>query len=183
MSTEELFIATIFQAVLTRSALSESKQSGSPDYETWTKLGPFCEAEHQEIADSEACRGTGETIPFSCYPKSVDGQIQSFTSTSKIPQVLTGSNTDVGTVWAGKEILADLCSETMAEYGELIGTAFVARDLMQIVDALDEDGMLRYWGFSYGTALGETVAAMFPDRMDKVVLDGVLNPEQYWSGK
>jgi hypothetical protein len=24
--------------------------------------------------------------------------------------------------------------------------AFVARDIMEIVDALDEDGMLRYWG-------------------------------------
>lgn len=29
--------------------------------------------------------------------------------------------------------------------GTLIGTAFVARDLMQVVDALDEDDMLRYW--------------------------------------
>lgn len=53
---------------------------------------------------------------------------------------------------------------------------------MQIVDALGEDGLLRYWGFSYGTALGATVAAMFPKRMDKVVLDGVLNPHQYYAG-
>jgi hypothetical protein len=29
--------------------------------------------------------------------------------------------------------------------GTLIGTAFVARDLMQVVGALDEDDMLRYW--------------------------------------
>lgn len=53
---------------------------------------------------------------------------------------------------------------------------------MQIVDALDEDGLLRYWGFSYGTVLGDTVAAMFPDRMDKVVLDGSLNPHDYYAG-
>lgn len=38
-------------------------------------------------------------------------------------------------------------------------------------------------GFSYGTALGTTVAAMFPDRMDKIVLDGNLNPSEYWSGR
>ena len=54
--------------------------------------------------------------------------------------------------------------------------------MMQIVDALNEDGLLRYWGFSYGTVLGATVAAMFPDRMDKVVLDGVVNPHSYYSG-
>ena len=53
---------------------------------------------------------------------------------------------------------------------------------MQIVDALNEDGLLRYWGFSYGSVLGETVAAMYPDRMDKVVLDGVLNPRNYYRG-
>lgn len=54
--------------------------------------------------------------------------------------------------------------------------------MMQIVDALHEDGLLHYWGFSYGTALGETVAALFPDRMGNVVLDGVLNPRLYYAG-
>jgi pimeloyl-ACP methyl ester carboxylesterase len=37
-------------------------------------------------------------------------------------------------------------------------------------------------GFSYGTLLGATVAAMFPDKMDKVVLDGVVNPFEYYHG-
>ena len=53
---------------------------------------------------------------------------------------------------------------------------------MQIVDALDEDGLLRFYGFSYGSLLGETVAAMYPDRMDKIVLDGVMNPRNYYRG-
>jgi len=37
-------------------------------------------------------------------------------------------------------------------------------------------------GMSYGTIMGATVAAMFPDRIDKVVLDGVVNAEQYYHG-
>ena len=53
---------------------------------------------------------------------------------------------------------------------------------MRIVDALDEGGLLNYWGLSYGTALGATVAAMFPDKMGKVVLDGCLYPHDYYAG-
>ena len=57
--------------------------------------------------------------------------------------------------------------------------------MIQIVDALQcegEDGLLRYWGFSYGTVLGATVAAMFPDKMDKVILDGNVNLHEYYGG-
>jgi pimeloyl-ACP methyl ester carboxylesterase len=38
-------------------------------------------------------------------------------------------------------------------------------------------------GFSYGTLLGVTVASMFPDRIDKIVLDGVINPWEWYAGK
>lgn len=34
---------------------------------------------------------------------------------------------------------------------------------------------------SYGTALGSTLAAMFPDRINSMVLDGVLNPHEYYN--
>ncbi|KAL8686032.1 MAG: hypothetical protein Q9218_007393, partial [Villophora microphyllina] len=66
---------------------------------------------------------------------------------------------------------------------DLLGTGCVARDVMQVVDALDEGGLLNYWGFSYGTVLGVTVAAMFPDRMGQVVLDGNFNPNDYFVGR
>lgn len=64
--------------------------------------------------------------------------------------------------------------------GTLLGTAFVVRDMMKIVDALGEDGKLRLWGVSYGTALGMTAASMFPERMDRLVLDGVVNIHNYY---
>lgn len=37
-----------------------------------------------------------------------------------------------------------------------------------------------FLGISYGTTLGRTVAAMFPDRIDKMVLDGVQNVHEYY---
>ncbi|KAI7155612.1 hypothetical protein KC349_g6831 [Hortaea werneckii] len=38
---------------------------------------------------------------------------------------------------------------------------------------------LQYWGFSYGTYLGNTFAAMFPDRVERIVVDGVVDAENY----
>ncbi|KAL4971048.1 uncharacterized protein BDV14DRAFT_194830 [Aspergillus stella-maris] len=63
----------------------------------------------------------------------------------------------------------------------MIGTTFTATDLMQIVDAAEEDGLLRYWGISYGATLVATVAAMFPERIDRIVLDSFMNPHQYYN--
>lgn len=38
---------------------------------------------------------------------------------------------------------------------------------------------IQYWGFSYGTYLGNTFAAMFPDRVHRIVVDGVVDAYNY----
>lgn len=48
--------------------------------------------------------------------------------------------------WQDSTGIADRCYQFQNETGNFLGTAFVARDVMQIVDALHEDGLLRYWG-------------------------------------
>lgn len=35
-------------------------------------------------------------------------------------------------------------------------------------------------GGSYGTALGATLAAMFPDRIGHILLDGVIDAQEYY---
>ena len=74
------------------------------------------------------------------------------------------------------------------------GTQEVARDMAGIVDAWDRwvekrggkveagmKGKLVYWGFSYGTYLGATFARLFPDRVGRLLLDGVVDAEFYES--
>ncbi|EMR70664.1 putative nedd8-like protein [Eutypa lata UCREL1] len=132
--------------------------------------------EHDLIAFDP--RGTASALTFSCYANATERA----SANAILNQLGSGnsSNAQLGKTWAWASNFADTCSENASDEGSLISTAFVARDMMQIVDALDEDGLLRYWGFSYGTALGATVSAMFPDKVDKVVLDGVLNPTEYY---
>lgn len=38
-------------------------------------------------------------------------------------------------------------------------------------------------GLSYGTVVGATAAAMFPDKVESIVLDGVQNLHEYYYGK
>jgi pimeloyl-ACP methyl ester carboxylesterase len=121
-------------------------------------------------------RGTGSTLPFRCAETDLEAQYLLL----GLGQTANSSDTALGKVWAQAAVVSETCAESQNETGALIGTAFGARDLMQVVDALGEDGMLRYWGLSYGTTLGATVAAMFPDRIDKVILDGVQNPHEYY---
>ncbi|KAI1413422.1 alpha/beta-hydrolase [Hypoxylon sp. FL1857] len=121
-------------------------------------------------------RGTaGSKIPMSCIDNEYDAWSYLFdqTPTNK-------SDVDLGDKWARGAMIADACLKTQNKTGSLISSAFVARDMMRVVDALGEDGMLRYWGFSYGTTLGATIAAMFPDRIERMILDGVQNPHEYY---
>ena len=56
-----------------------------------------------------------------------------------------------------------------------VDTISAAKDL-DVMRAVLGDDVLHYLGFSYGTKLGATYAALFPDRAGRLVLDGALDP-------
>lgn len=61
-------------------------------------------------------------------------------------------------------------------------TADTARDLDLIRQAVGDD-KLTYYGISYGTYLGATYAAMFPDAVRAMIIDGVLDPVAWAKGR
>lgn len=109
------------------------------------------------------------------------------------------------------EAFGSLCETRDAEDDimKYVTTASVARDIVEIADRVDElrynkhavpqgstqhpmesgneisersPARVMYWGFSYGTIVGNTLASMFPGRMARVVLDGVDDAYDYYSG-
>ncbi|MGY2876014.1 pimeloyl-ACP methyl ester carboxylesterase [Marmoricola sp. URHA0025 HA25] len=59
------------------------------------------------------------------------------------------------------------------------------QDMEALRSALIGDGpmaKLNFYGFSYGTYLGQVYANRYPERVGRFVLDGVVNPTDYWYG-
>ena len=41
---------------------------------------------------------------------------------------------------------------------------------------------IQYWGFSYGSVLGNTFASMYPGRVGRMVVDGIADADDYMAG-
>lgn len=124
-------------------------------------------------------RGVGETRPIAnCFDSALETEIWSLESSRHIS---SGGPEVMGEAYARGVTLAQYCSQgsqgksSIASY---FGTAYVARDMLRISDlswkaSSSESKGLQYWGFSYGTLLGQTFAQMFPDQVHRLVLDGI----------
>lgn len=69
----------------------------------------------------------------------------------------------------------DACLERTGPLLGHVDTASAARD-MDVLRAVLGDDALTYLGYSYGTDLGATYAALFPERVGRLVLDGAMDP-------
>jgi pimeloyl-ACP methyl ester carboxylesterase len=116
-------------------------------------------------------RGVGQSTP------SIDCKINPGTQASP-QQMPTPGGLDVDALVASAKSYVDTCLANNGAILEHISTANVARD-MDALRAAVGDEKLSYLGFSYGTFLGATYAALFPDRYRALVLDGALDAEQY----
>jgi pimeloyl-ACP methyl ester carboxylesterase len=41
---------------------------------------------------------------------------------------------------------------------------------------------LKFWGYSYGSVIGQTFMTMYPHRVGRIVLDGIVDTEEYYNG-
>ena len=84
-----------------------------------------------------------------------------------------------GTYAIGESLNLD-CASTKPDLIPYLGTVSVANDMETVRKALGQ-AKLSYYGTSYGTALGGTYAALFPEHVGRIVLDGVLDFNDYYN--
>ena len=90
--------------------------------------------------------------------------------------------------YASAEGFGKLCEETVPGPDSIfahMSTVSVAYDMLRIVEQVDRQRhnassapkkpRLQYWGLSYGTILGQVFVSLFPDRVERMVLDGILD--------
>src|ERR687894_91465 len=117
-------------------------------------------------------RGVGQSTP------AIDCQVDQETQGIYSAPVPTPLDIDVDAYVAKAQGYVDACLANNGEVLEHVSTANVARD-MDVLRAAVGDTQLTYLGFSYGTFLGATYAALFPDRYRALVLDGAVDPVEY----
>ncbi|MGK8511300.1 alpha/beta fold hydrolase [Nocardia asiatica] len=72
------------------------------------------------------------------------------------------------------------CDAAQPDYLDAITTENTARDLDAVRAALGLE-RIGYLGTSYGTYLGAVYAALFGDRVDRMILDSNVNPDWVWT--
>lgn len=86
-------------------------------------------------------------------------------------------------VWiASDRAYAAACARRGGPIIDHMSTANVARDMDLLRRAVGDETM-SFVGYSYGSYVGATYANMFPDRVRAVVIDGVIDPISYATGR
>ncbi|MFD8544816.1 alpha/beta hydrolase [Streptomyces sp. NPDC059649] len=104
-------------------------------------------------------RGTGRTEPVSCGSRLAPPP----------------GNAADDSLAAKEKRINEACGRYSGGLLPWVGTTEVARD-MDVLRAAVHDDKLNYLGFSYGTKLGAVYAHEFPDKVGRMVLDGVEDP-------
>lgn len=116
-------------------------------------------------------RGVGKSRPaLNCLPTHFD---------PVRPDSVPRSFQDEQTLRERAANFAAACGEKHGDLLPYMDTVSAAKDLDVIREALDA-GQINYFGYSYGTYLGAVYAKLFPERVRRLVLDSVVDPEGVW---
>lgn len=156
---------------------------------------------HYEILSFDP-RGMGHSAPrIDCFP----GLLGYMRDLERFATGTTGPTPEtLAMAVAAAKADGARCDEVHGEFLSYVGTPYAARDMLAIVDKIEEHRIaqrsrrygeesrlelrsekkekekrdlprLQYVGVSYGTTIGQFFASMFPGRVGRMVLDGVVD--------
>lgn len=115
-------------------------------------------------------RGVGQSNPLRCFTTQEDADE---VLGAQIPVPL--SRAEISGTLASYRDYGRFCRNNAGSLLDHMSTKDVVRDLDMLRAAVG-DRKLTYVGFSYGTLIGSTYAAMFPKRTRAIVIDGNVDP-------
>jgi pimeloyl-ACP methyl ester carboxylesterase len=121
-------------------------------------------------------RGVGSSLPaLSCDPNYFSGDRESYDPTTR----------SILNYWLGRSAAYDkACASQSSAQSALLDnmtTIDAARDMNSIRLALvGSTGKMSYYGFSYGTYLGQVYATLYPHTLNQLILDSNVNPKDVW---
>ncbi|KAH8102176.1 Alpha/Beta hydrolase protein [Cristinia sonorae] len=138
-------------------------------------------------------RGVGETVPQTrCFNDGNTGSYANFIRNTVLERgydvASNMSTAELRSMLLVKTAEADallrtqfeICRQNMGEELRYMGTSTVVRDLDFMSKIFDgTDAPINLYGLSYGSVLGQYLANMLPDRVGRVVIDGVVDAESW----
>jgi pimeloyl-ACP methyl ester carboxylesterase len=122
-------------------------------------------------------RGVARSAPLVCF-RSIQQLEDTFGGVPFFPI----TRPEYRTTDAAFDSYGRLCERNAGPVLDHMSTADVARDLDLLRAAVGDEG-LTYAGYSYGTQLGSVYANLFPRNVRALVLDGVLDPVAWTTGR
>ncbi len=121
-------------------------------------------------------RGVARSTPVRCFGTTE----QALRATAPVPFPVTRAEERA---WiAADRRISDACTRRAGAIIDHVSTANVVRDMDLLRRAVGDERMT-FAGYSYGSFVGSTYAALFPDRVRAVVIDGVIDPVEWTTGR
>lgn len=113
-------------------------------------------------------RGVGMSQPVRCDPKIYNERVSSFPTTDEGFRSLIAHN----------KALGKSCGQLSGKLIYHLDTVNVAKDMELVRQALNREAKLNFLGRSYGSQIGQTYAELFPEQINRMALDGIVDHTQ-----
>ncbi len=122
-------------------------------------------------------RGVISSSPLQCFD-TLDEAFEAFSTPFAFPVTKQEEQ-----IWAATDRkVAGACAKRRSPILDHMSTADAARDMDLLRQAV-HDKRLTYAGYSYGSYLGATYANLFPGKVRALVVDGILDPVAWATGR